>query len=84
DQDKTYSNNYRFHFDYLLLKVIRTGLVTGAARGMRRVIALRLARDGLNAAVNDVQTSSSDLEKVRQEIEQIGRKSIAITADVSQ
>ncbi|CAF3607525.1 unnamed protein product [Rotaria sp. Silwood1] len=64
--------------------MIHTGLVTGAARGMGRVIALRLARDGLNVAVNDVQTSSSDLEKVQQEIEQIGRKSIAITADVSQ
>jgi meso-butanediol dehydrogenase/(S,S)-butanediol dehydrogenase/diacetyl reductase len=61
----------------------RTALVTGAARGMGRAIALRLARDGLNVAVNDVQANSSELHKVQQEIEQIGRKSLAITADVS-
>ncbi|CAF3072442.1 unnamed protein product [Rotaria sp. Silwood2] len=64
--------------------MIRTGLVTGAARGIGRAIALRLARDGLNVAVNDIQASSSDLQNVQQEIEQMGRKSIAITADVSQ
>ncbi|CAF3086780.1 unnamed protein product [Rotaria sp. Silwood2] len=61
----------------------RNALVTGAARGIGRAIALRLARDGLNVAVNDIQASSSSLNKVQQEIEKIGRKSVAITADVS-
>lgn len=61
----------------------RTALVTGAARGMGHAIALRLANDGFNIAVNDIEASSSDLQQVQQEIEGLGRKSIAITADVS-
>ncbi|CAF1141494.1 unnamed protein product [Rotaria sordida] len=61
----------------------RNALVTGSARGIGRAIALRLARDGLNVAVNDIEANSSDLSKVRQEIEELGRKSVAIIADVS-
>ncbi|CAF3700078.1 unnamed protein product [Rotaria sp. Silwood1] len=64
--------------------MIGTVLVTGAARGIGRVIALRLAKDGLNVAINDIEANSSDLQKVQQEIEKIGRKSIAIIADVSE
>jgi meso-butanediol dehydrogenase/(S,S)-butanediol dehydrogenase/diacetyl reductase len=63
--------------------MIRTALVTGAARGMGRAIALRLAKDGFNVAVNDIEASSSDLQQLQQEIEELGRKSIAIIADVS-
>ncbi|CAF1354679.1 unnamed protein product [Rotaria sp. Silwood1] len=58
-------------------------LITGAARGIGRAIALRFARDGLNVAVNDIEASSSDLSKVQQEIEKMGRKSVALIADVS-
>ncbi|CAF4694628.1 unnamed protein product, partial [Rotaria sp. Silwood2] len=47
----------------------RNALVTGAARSIGRAIALRLARDGLNVAVKDIKASSSDLNKVQQEIE---------------
>ncbi|CAF4226358.1 unnamed protein product [Rotaria sordida] len=61
----------------------RNALVTGAAQGIGRAIALRLARDGLNVAVNDIKANSSGLNKVQQEIEKMGRKSVAITADVS-
>ncbi|CAF4661841.1 unnamed protein product [Rotaria sp. Silwood2] len=61
----------------------RNALVTCVARGIGRAIALRLARDGLNVAVKDVKASSSDLNKVQQEIEKMGRKSVAITDDVS-
>ena len=64
--------------------MIQTALVTGAARGIGHEIALRLARDGFNVAVNDIQASSSDLQNVQEEIEKIGRKSIAVIADVSQ
>ncbi|CAF2976465.1 unnamed protein product [Rotaria sp. Silwood2] len=61
----------------------RTALVTGAAQGIGRTIALRLAKDGLNVAVNDIEANSSELQKVQQEIEQIGRQSISIIADVT-
>ncbi|CAF4604849.1 unnamed protein product, partial [Rotaria sp. Silwood2] len=61
----------------------RNAIVTGAARGIGRAIALRLARDGLNVALNDIKASSSGLNMVQQEIEKMGRKSVAITADVS-
>ncbi|CAF4775577.1 unnamed protein product, partial [Rotaria sp. Silwood2] len=36
----------------------RNALVTGAARGIGLAIALRLARDGLNVAVNDIKAST--------------------------
>ena len=61
-----------------------TALVTGAAQGIGRAITFRLAKDGFNIAVNDIETNSSKLNKVKQEIEGIGRKSVAIIADVSQ
>jgi enoyl-[acyl-carrier-protein] reductase (NADH) len=65
------------------LKMSRNALVTGAARGIDRTIALHLAKDGLNVVVNDIKANSSDLNKVQQEIEKIGRKSMAINVDVS-
>jgi meso-butanediol dehydrogenase/(S,S)-butanediol dehydrogenase/diacetyl reductase len=61
----------------------RNVLVTGAARGIGRAIALRLARDGLNVAVNDIKANSAELNDTQKAIEKIGRKSVAISADVS-
>lgn len=61
----------------------RNVLVTGAARGIGRAIALRLAKDGLNVAVNDVQANAVELNSTKKDIEKLGRKSISIIADVS-
>lgn len=61
----------------------RNALVTGAARGIGRAIAVRLARDGFNVAVNDLKVNSAELNSTRKEIEKFGKKSFAAVADVS-
>ena len=59
----------------------RVALVTGAARGIGRGIALRLARDG--AAVALVDTRADGIERVAGEIAEIGGKATTFVADVS-
>ncbi|KAF8993629.1 NAD-binding protein [Cyathus striatus] len=61
----------------------RVAIVTGAASGIGRAIALRLADDGLDVAVNDLVSAKDALEEVSKEIITKGRRSMAIAADVS-
>lgn len=72
----------RHEDDIYALKMTKVALVTGAARGIGRAIALRLARDGLNVAVND-KASSPELDGLVREIEGKGRRSLAVPADIS-
>jgi glucose 1-dehydrogenase len=58
-------------------------LVTGGSRGIGKGCALELARAGANVAVN-YHSSSQAAEEVVAEIKQLGRRAIAIQADVSE
>lgn len=58
-------------------------LVTGAQQGIGRAIAVALARDGADVGVNYLDDSSA-AEHVADEIRSLGRRAIAIQADVSQ
>jgi 2-hydroxycyclohexanecarboxyl-CoA dehydrogenase len=59
----------------------RTAIVTGAAAGIGRACALRLAREGKSVGVLDLNQEGA--EKVAEEIRAAGGKAIAVGADVS-
>src|SRR5262245_8793035 len=59
----------------------KTALVTGAARGFGRAIALRLAREGARVGVN-YRRSRSDAAGVVAEIEAVGGQALALKGDV--
>jgi 3-oxoacyl-[acyl-carrier protein] reductase len=60
----------------------KTALVTGASRGIGRAIALMFAKAGADVVVNYAGNVEAANEVVRQ-IEEMGRKSMSIKADVS-
>jgi NAD(P)-dependent dehydrogenase (short-subunit alcohol dehydrogenase family) len=60
----------------------KTALVTGASRGIGKAIALALAGEGADVTVN-YASSVKEAEKVVEAIKKLGRKSIAIKADVA-
>nr|WP_314263033.1 acetoin reductase [uncultured Moellerella sp.] len=57
-------------------------LVTGAAQGIGRAIALRLAKEGADIALVDLKEDK--LGAVAKEVEALGRKASIFAADVSQ
>jgi len=59
----------------------RTAIVTGAARGIGRAIAIRLAEDGFDVCINDLDQDS--INSTVSEIKALGRNSYGHVADVS-
>ncbi|MFP5111246.1 3-oxoacyl-[acyl-carrier-protein] reductase [Bacillaceae bacterium C204] len=60
----------------------KAALVTGASRGIGREIALELARQGANVAVN-YSGSEAKANEVVDEIKALGREAFAVKCDVS-
>ncbi|MGG4488897.1 3-oxoacyl-[acyl-carrier-protein] reductase [Metabacillus idriensis] len=60
----------------------KVALVTGASRGIGRAIALELAKNGANVAVN-YAGSEAKANEVVDEIKALGREAFAVQADVS-
>ena len=61
----------------------KVALVTGGGRGIGRAISLALASAGCDIAVN-YRERRSDAESAAAEIRKLGRRAVAIQADVSQ
>ncbi len=59
----------------------RVAFVTGSAQGIGRAIALALAEAGCDVVIADVNPEKID--SVAKEVEGLGRKSLALTLDVS-
>ena len=60
----------------------KIALITGATRGIGKQIAITLAENGFDIALN-YRTENEDLENTKMEIEKIGRKCVAVKGDVS-
>jgi meso-butanediol dehydrogenase / (S,S)-butanediol dehydrogenase / diacetyl reductase len=59
----------------------KTAVVTGAGQGIGKGIALALAREGANVVISDINIKEAT--KVVREIEELGRKSLAVKTDVT-
>lgn len=65
----------------VLLTQDKTVIVTGAGRGIGKIIALQFARNGSNVVVADIETGN--LDAVVREIEQTGQQGLALPVDVT-
>ena len=59
----------------------RTAVITGAARGIGRACALRLAARGFDIAIVDLLTAEA--ERTAAELRARGRRALVITSDVA-
>jgi len=62
---------------------MHVAIVTGGAQGIGKAIALRLASDGYDVCMDNLASSAGLLDNVVSEIQQLGRKAMALSYDVT-
>jgi len=62
----------------------KVAIVTGGRRGIGKAIALALAEAGADIAVCDRAVEDGELKAVADEVHQLGRRSLAVRADITQ
>jgi NAD(P)-dependent dehydrogenase (short-subunit alcohol dehydrogenase family) len=62
----------------------KVAVVTGAAQGIGRAVAIRLARHGADIVVTDLPGEAASLAGVAREIEQLGQRVHVFPADIAQ
>lgn len=60
----------------------KVALITGATRGIGKQIAITLAKEGFDIAIN-YRKENEDLENTKKQIEETGSKCLAVKGDVS-
>ena len=61
----------------------KNALITGAARGLGKEMALTLAKEGCNIIINDIASMKEEALKTVEEIKKLGVNSEFVAADVS-
>lgn len=61
----------------------RSALITGAARGIGRAIAERLAADGFAVTITDLSHAAADLDSLADILRSSGAPALAVVADVT-